>query len=99
MTSFKTQHSQMFSSSTTLNCKALSHNLITWNGTNNRQLDPVVQRADNTIHQSVQKIYCPISQIQIYPTDNIIHLTNNWGLMYSLASLLKGCYISNLAPV
>ena len=33
----------MFSSSTTLNCKALSHNLITWNGTNNRQLGPDVQ--------------------------------------------------------
>ena len=84
----------MFSSSTTLNCKALSHNLITWNGTNNWQLDPVVQRADNTIHQSVKKFIAPSPRYRFIPWIAIstLQTTGAW------CTALQACCKAAISP-
>ena len=43
-------------------------------------LSPIVQRADNAIQWiSVNKTYCSIHQIEIYPVDSIVHPSTNQG--------------------
>ena len=51
------------------------------------QLARVVQTLDSAIQRiNHGETNCAIQWIEIYPADSVIHLLNNWGLMFVVCS-------------